>query len=309
MTAQETNVTIAAESTLSGSLSAGFTTINVTDTSGFPGVPFYATIDPDRDDKREVVLVDSGKTGTTFTLTSSASRGQDGTTDVSHDAGAIIAVVPVAALWTDINDRVDALPTTAHDHDGTDAAQIPVANLTGHTKTAHDALALDHGSLSGLADFTADHGTDHDTHDHDTALAASSLQALSTTLTNTSSPGSTATQWGTEEVTVLNPGRSVTVMAWLSGYGDIPDATNTVPLSHLETSFDGGATWTAGPVSSGSLHRSGSSLRVQRCAFASTVARSGTPTGDVLVRAMAREAVGSSTTFTDGQIMALVLPS
>lgn len=118
MTARETNTAIAAESTLSSSLAAGATTINVTDTSSFPAVPFYVVIDPDVNASREVVLVDSGKTATTFTLTAASSRGQDGTTDTTHSSGAKVACVPVAALWTDINDRVDA----SYNPGGTDVA-------------------------------------------------------------------------------------------------------------------------------------------------------------------------------------------
>ena len=118
MVAQETNVSNGAESTLSSSLSAGATTINVTDTSAFPAVPFYAVIDPDVDATREVILVDGSKTATTFVLSAASKRGQDGTTDVAHSSGAKVACVPVAALWTDINDRVDA----AYVAGGTDVA-------------------------------------------------------------------------------------------------------------------------------------------------------------------------------------------
>lgn len=121
MVAQETNVSNGAESTLSSSLSSGATTINVTDTSTFPSVPFYAVIDPDVDATREVVLVDGSKTGTTFVLSGASKRGQDGTTDTAHSAGAKVACVPVAALWTDINDRVDAV-SDSYAPGGTDVA-------------------------------------------------------------------------------------------------------------------------------------------------------------------------------------------
>lgn len=189
MTNQETNVTNAFETTLSSALSAGATTINVDSTTGAPAVPFYATIDPGDDSKREVVLVDSGKTATTLTLTGAGKRGQDGTSDAAHDSGAVVAVVPIAALWTDINDRVeghthsggsdgtaiatgdltghdkaahDALNIDADTVDGSHAADLlaranhtgtqAISTLSDHNKAAHDALTLDHGSLSGLSD-------------------------------------------------------------------------------------------------------------------------------------------------------------
>jgi hypothetical protein len=122
MTAQETNVANSAETTLSAGLAVGATTINVTDGAAFPAVPFYAVIEPGSDANREIVLVDSAKTGTSFTLSAASKRGQDGTTDVAHDSGVTIAMVPVAALWTDVNDRIDALPTNAYVPGGTDVA-------------------------------------------------------------------------------------------------------------------------------------------------------------------------------------------
>ena len=161
MAAIETNVTNRAESTLSAPLALGATTINVTSTSAFPAVPFYCVIDPEYDDKAEVVLVDSGKTATTLTLSAAGQRGQDNTSDVSHDTGAVIAVVPVAALWTDINDRVDVVASSvaSHDHDGTGDVQIATSNLTGHTEAAHTALGLFND-------------TSHDAHDHSAAAAS-----------------------------------------------------------------------------------------------------------------------------------------
>lgn len=143
-----TNTSNAAESTLSSSLAAGATTIDVADTSAFSAVPFYATIEAGNDSNREIVLVDSGKTATTFTLTSPSSRGQDGTSDVAHPSGASIKEVPVAAHINDLHDRVD------------------------------NAGVDDHGALSGLADddhtqYALADGTRGDFaatgHDHDAA--------------------------------------------------------------------------------------------------------------------------------------------
>jgi hypothetical protein len=110
----KTNMANAWESTLSSALAANATTINVTDTTGSPAVPFYVVIDPGNDAKREVVLVDSSKTSTTFVLSAATKRGQDGTSDVSHDSGAVIAIVTVAAWFTDLHDRVDGKATDAN---------------------------------------------------------------------------------------------------------------------------------------------------------------------------------------------------
>lgn len=160
MANREYNASNSFESTLSASLGAGDTTINVTTTDGTPGVPFYVVIDPDDDSKREIVGVDQGKTGTTFTLSSAAQRGLDGTTDVAHDANAVIGIYPINAYWEDIHDRVDQ-----HAHGG-----------------GSDGAQVDHGALGGLGDD--DHtqylnGTRHDARDHSTALGTAAFGDLS----------------------------------------------------------------------------------------------------------------------------------
>lgn len=109
MTALKSHVTNAAETTLASTLGVGATTVNVVSTAGFPDVPFYAVVEPATDAKREVVLA-TAKTSTTFTVT----RAQDSSTDVAHDSGVAIKVVPVAAHITDLHDRVDATGTTAN---------------------------------------------------------------------------------------------------------------------------------------------------------------------------------------------------
>lgn len=114
----KTHVAAAWQSTLSSALAPGATTINVTDTTGSPTVPFYAVIEPGNDAKRETVLVDAGKTSTTFTLTSASSRGKDGSSDVQHDPNVTIAVVPSAVHITDLHDRVDAQAAALTAHEG-----------------------------------------------------------------------------------------------------------------------------------------------------------------------------------------------
>ncbi len=122
----KTNVTQRAETTITSTLSAGATTINVADSSAFPSVPFYAHLAPEPESTTfEEVLVDSGKTATTFTLTSSTKRGQGGTTDREHPSGTVIAVIPSATVINDLHDRVDAVDA---------------------------ALVTDHGELTGLSD-------------------------------------------------------------------------------------------------------------------------------------------------------------
>lgn len=166
MTAQETNVSNGAESTLSGTLSSSGTTANVTDASPFPAAPFYAVIDPGNDSKREVVLVTAVGAGS-FTVT----RAQDGTSGVEHSEGAVVAQVPVAALWTDINDRVDGVAASASTNESDiTALQTEKFDAAGHTKATHDALSIDADTVDGQ------HATDLlDRSNHTNTQAVSTL--------------------------------------------------------------------------------------------------------------------------------------
>jgi hypothetical protein len=110
----KTTVTDRWESTLSSALAAGATTINVTDTTGAPAIPFRVVVDPGNDGKYEEILVDGAKTATTFTLSAATSRGQGISSDIAHDSGAVIAIVPVANHINDLHDRVDAKATDAN---------------------------------------------------------------------------------------------------------------------------------------------------------------------------------------------------
>jgi hypothetical protein len=150
----KTNMTNAWESTLSSGLAAGATTINVTDTTGSPAVSFYVVIEPGSDTKREVVLVDSSKTSTTFVLSAATSRGQDGTSDVQHDSGAPIAIVPIAAWFTDLHDRADAKATDANVVHLAGAETITGAKTFSVDPTLADgssALSLTEGNAAYVA--------------------------------------------------------------------------------------------------------------------------------------------------------------
>lgn len=145
MTAQETFVADGARTTLTSGITATDLTINVSSTTGFPSVPFYAVIDPGNASKREIVLIDSGTTATTMTMTGVGKRGMGATNGVTHDSGAVIGIYPVSLLWEDINDRVDSVAATSiNDH----------GNLGGLNDDDHPQYALSAGdTFTGAVSF------------------------------------------------------------------------------------------------------------------------------------------------------------
>lgn len=145
MTAQETQVVNAVETTLSSTMAAGATSLSVASATGIPSVPFYIVVDPLTAAKREFMLIDSAVVGTTLSMTSSAKRNLSGSAgDVEHLSGVTVWISPVCAqLFQDINDRVDDKLTTA-DHDTRDhSTALGTAVLADLADVAATAPATD----------------------------------------------------------------------------------------------------------------------------------------------------------------------
>lgn len=90
------------ETTLTSGVTASTTTI---DLNALPtGAEGYLVIEPDSEANREVIYYTS-KTGSAVVLPSvGAGRGQDGTSAVSHAAGATVRMQVVAAYWEALQD-------------------------------------------------------------------------------------------------------------------------------------------------------------------------------------------------------------
>ncbi|WP_436792668.1 hypothetical protein [Actinospongicola halichondriae] len=101
----------------------------------------------------------------------------------------------------------------------------------------------------------------------------------STTLSDTTPSNASAVQWGTEEVTISNPGVDVTVQAWVSGYIEDPGATAGGYVT-INVSLDGGSTWTDSTPVFAYVDTA-----IDLAVLASNFAHSGTPTGDIVVKA------------------------
>jgi hypothetical protein len=119
MTAQETTLLNAFETTLSTTLGASGTTVTLTavtdSASNNITAPCYLVIEPDSATNREYVLVSAVNIGTkTLTLGDGGSSyrhltGSSASSGLSHASGSTIRYVPMAQHIEDINDRVDTI--------------------------------------------------------------------------------------------------------------------------------------------------------------------------------------------------------
>src|SRR5210317_936730 len=122
MTAQETNLFNAFETTLTATMGSSDTTFSVNAvTDSYPttlSAPFYIVINPDSATNREVVLVTAVDTGTKQLTTSVPNRylpGSAASSGLSHSSGTAVRMAPLQQHIEDINDRVD----TVINEDGT----------------------------------------------------------------------------------------------------------------------------------------------------------------------------------------------
>ena len=117
MTAQETKLFNAYESTLTATAGASdltFTVNSVTaPTAVTLAVPFYLVINPDSSTNREVVEITSINTGTkTLTCSAIGKRylaGSAAASGLSHASGSTVRMSPVQQHIEDLNDRVDTI--------------------------------------------------------------------------------------------------------------------------------------------------------------------------------------------------------
>ena len=117
MTAQETSLLNAFETTLTATAGASDLTFTVNTVSDSAGVnltaPCYLVLNPDSSTSREVILVTSLNTSTkTLTLDNINKRyltGSAATSGLSHASGSTVRMSPLQQHIEDINDRVDTV--------------------------------------------------------------------------------------------------------------------------------------------------------------------------------------------------------
>lgn len=115
---------VATPTTLSAGVGTSDVTLSVPTTTGFPDVPFTASIDRGAADE-ELVLV-TAKTANSFTVT----RGYDGTSQFAHDAGSPVEHVSAAIDFDEANEHIN---DTAQDH------HTQYLNSTRHDALDHTA--------------------------------------------------------------------------------------------------------------------------------------------------------------------------
>lgn len=100
--------------------------------------PVYLTFDPENVlGHREYIDFDGSISGTDISTTALSNRylsGSVASSGITHPPGTVVRMTPTKQQFDDLHDRVE----------GRMAA-------TSHTKSAHDALGLAHGSLTGLS--------------------------------------------------------------------------------------------------------------------------------------------------------------
>ena len=114
MTAQETKLFNAFETTLTSTMGSSDTTFNVNAVAdSYPttlAAPFYIVINPDSATNREVVLVTAVDTGTKQLTTSVPNRylpGSAASSGLSHSSGTAVRMAPLQQHIEDLNDRID----------------------------------------------------------------------------------------------------------------------------------------------------------------------------------------------------------
>lgn len=134
MTANRNYSSVARAVTLTASVSGSATAVPVSDTTGFPSVPFTLVMDPGR--TGEEVITVRAQVGLTLTV----DRGQDGTTAVPHDAGATLRHMATARDFRDAAEHV-GLSNGVH-------------GISGSVVGDNDDQVLDNKTFQAL-------GTDH----------------------------------------------------------------------------------------------------------------------------------------------------
>ena len=177
MTAQESNIVNAFETTLAAQLASGGSSMNLADDPGVDS-PAYFVIDPDNDSNREVVLWASGTDHSAATVTRDLDSKHG--TDPTHASGTKVRLAVVKQHFEDVHDRIEDIALTG-DVTGT------LASATQDVATTIAAGAVDFAMIN-QGDLITQSETitsnDSDTKIPTTAAVKNYVDAETATLTN-----------------------------------------------------------------------------------------------------------------------------
>ena len=158
MTARETNLVNAFETTLAAQLASGGTSMNLT---ADPGVdsPAYFIIDPDNDSSREVVLWASGTDHSNATITRDIDSKHG--TDPTHASGTTVRLAVVKQHFDEAHDAIQQ-GFILEDGDGTEVTINPA--VASGVYTAREVKFVD-GNGIDINWTDTDNGTDGDPYD------------------------------------------------------------------------------------------------------------------------------------------------
>jgi len=160
MVDRTTNVTNFSRTTLTSSFGPSDLTATVESTSGFPAAPFIAVFEFESQARREVVLFDTAGTGTTFVTSDIGNRYLSGSaagSGITHPAGSVVTVAPLAQHIQDLNDRVDTVTDGFDTHKA--AANPHSESASSSDLTAHTAAVNPHSGSASTSALTSHTGS------------------------------------------------------------------------------------------------------------------------------------------------------
>lgn len=185
-----------AATTLSGSINSGDSSINVTDGSSYPPgtTNFYIVID--RGEATEEVIEISGRSGNVLTA---ATRGADGTSAASHDAGATVEhCVPALALQ-EANTHANQTSGTPHG-----SAYLTPSGNAATASALQTARTIGGVSFDGSASIDlpgVNTAGNQDTSGNAATATTATTAATATSATTATTAGDLSTTWSSHSVT------------------------------------------------------------------------------------------------------------